>query len=55
MAAREDYGRKSGELEYLDVKKDPRSMQRMLELNGGVREVPTIIEDGQIKVGYGGT
>jgi hypothetical protein len=30
-------------------------MKRMLELNGDVHQVPTIVEDGKVKIGYGGT
>lgn len=42
-------------MEYQDVQSDRQAMQRMLELNGGTHEVPTIVEDGSVKVGYGGT
>lgn len=30
-------------------------MQQMLRANGGVRKVPTIVEDGRATIGYGGT
>jgi glutaredoxin len=30
-------------------------MQEMLEKSGGRREVPVIVEDGQVTVGFGGT
>ena len=30
-------------------------MQQMLRANGGVREVPTIVEDGRATIGFGGT
>jgi glutaredoxin len=37
------------------VKADKAELKEMLKANGGVREVPTIVEDGQATVGYGGT
>lgn len=37
------------------MKEDSSRLDEMLQLNGGVREVPTIVEDGQTTVGYGGT
>ena len=30
-------------------------MQQMLRANGGVRQVPTIVEDGRATIGFGGT
>ncbi len=40
---------------YYNVKAEPAKLQEMLQANGGVREVPTIVEDGRAIVGYGGT
>jgi glutaredoxin len=40
---------------YVDVQNDPAGMKEMLKLNGGIRQVPTIIEDGDVKIGFGGT
>ncbi len=40
---------------YHDVKADSAKLDEMLQANGGVREVPTIVEDGRAIVGYGGT
>jgi glutaredoxin len=37
-----------------DVERDPRSLQRMLELNGGRRNVPTIIMGDEALVGFHG-
>jgi glutaredoxin len=39
----------------VDVKRDPNGLERMLQENGGIRKVPTILLDGQVKIGYGGT
>ncbi len=30
-------------------------MKRFLELSGGERRVPLIVEDGRVTVGYGGS
>ena len=34
---------------------DENGLQRMLELNRGSREVPVIVEDGRVTVGFGGS
>jgi len=41
--------------EYYDVKKDRGAMGKMLQLTGGARKVPVIVENGNIKIGCGGT
>jgi glutaredoxin 3 len=41
--------------EYINVKKDPAALARMLELSEGRRRVPVIVEDGKVTIGYGGT
>ena len=40
---------------YINVKKDPEALERMLELTKGRRAVPVIVEDGKVTVGYGGS
>ncbi len=40
---------------YVDVKKDPADLDRMLEHSGGVRKVPVIVEGGEVTIGFGGT
>ena len=50
-----DAHRKEGPVTYHDVRSHPSRLKEMLEANGGVREVPTIVADGQTTVGYGGT
>ena len=52
--AREHYGGR-GDLQYLNVKKDADALRRMLELTGGQRRVPVIVEDGKVTIGFGGT
>ncbi len=42
-------------MEFHDVRKDAAAMERFLELSGGDRRVPLIVERGRVKVGFGGT
>jgi hypothetical protein len=42
-------------VEYFDVKADPEAMRRFLELSGGERRVPLIVEQGRVTIGFGGT
>ena len=37
------------------MKTDPAAMKRFLELSGGERRVPLIVERGRVTVGFGGT
>lgn len=54
--AREDYAARNVEFQYVDVKKSRAEMDRMLELSGGIRRVPVILEDsGKVTIGFGGT
>lgn len=54
-AARDDYAGRGVAVEYVDVKRDPAAMRRFLELSGGDRRVPLIVEGGRISIGFGGT
>lgn len=38
-----------------DVQRDPAALRRMLEMNGGRRNVPTIVMREQVTVGFHGT
>jgi len=38
-----------------NVQANPTALQRMLTLNGGRRNVPTIVMGGQVTVGFHGT
>jgi glutaredoxin 3 len=40
---------------YIDVKQDKKSLVEMLKVSNGVREVPVIVEDGKVTIGFGGT
>jgi hypothetical protein len=42
-------------VEYFDVKKDAEAMKRFLQLSGGERRVPLIVEGTRISVGFGGS
>ena len=55
MAAREDYERRRVPFEYVNVKKKPADLKRMLGFTSGRRDVPVIVEDGQVTIGFGGT
>jgi glutaredoxin len=37
------------------VKADKQHMAKMLELSNGQRNVPVIVADGKVTIGYGGT
>jgi glutaredoxin 3 len=37
------------------VKQDQAKLAQMLELSGGRRQVPVVVEDGKVTVGYGGS
>lgn len=42
-------------MEYYDVSKDARRMEEMLRWSGGDRNVPVIVEGGEVSIGFGGT
>jgi glutaredoxin 3 len=52
--ARDHFSRR-GQVQYLNVKKDAEALRQMLELAGGQRRVPVIVEDGKVTIGFGGT
>ena len=42
--------------EYVNVKKSPAELERMLAFSAGRRAVPVIVDDnGQVTIGFGGT
>ncbi len=43
------------EVEYVNVKKDRASLERMLAHTGGGRDVPVIVDGDEVIVGWGGT
>lgn len=54
-AAVEDYQARDVPVRYVNVKKDRAELDKMLALTGGRRQVPVIVEAGQVTVGFGGT
>ncbi len=54
-SAKEDFAKRKVPYRYRDVKRDERALQEMLQLTGGGREVPVIVEGSLIKIGFGGT
>jgi len=54
-AARDHYSGRQVAVEYRNVKKDPASLAEMLKLTHGRRDVPVIVEAGQVTIGFGGT
>ena len=40
---------------YKNVKRDRGAMQEMLDVGGGRRSVPVIVEAGKVTVGFGGS
>jgi glutaredoxin 3 len=40
---------------YIDVKADGAKLEEMLKLSGGIRQVPVIVEDGKVTIGFGGS
>jgi glutaredoxin 3 len=54
-AALEDFARRGIRATYIDVRKDPAELDRMLTFSGGKRRVPVIVEGGKVTIGFGGT
>lgn len=54
-AARREYAARGVEVRYFDVLEDRAAMARFLELSGGDRRVPLIVERGRVSSGYGGS
>ena len=55
VAAIEDYQAREVPFRYINVKKDPLELSRMLTLTAGRRRVPVIVEGGRVTIGFGGT
>jgi glutaredoxin len=55
VAARDDYSARGLPGRYVNVKKDPAALERMLSLTNGRRHVPVIVEAGRVTIGFGGT
>jgi len=55
QAARDHYLGRAIPFEYFNVKKNRAQLERMLVFSHGQREVPVIVEDGKVTIGFGGT
>jgi glutaredoxin 3 len=55
QAARDDYARRGIPFDYVNVKKDPAGLERMLQYSVGRRAVPVIVDIGSVTFGFGGT
>lgn len=53
-AAKDDLRQRGVMYEEYNVREDPVALRRMLELNGGERRVPTIVEGNTAQVGFRG-
>jgi glutaredoxin 3 len=54
-AARADYGKRGYVVQYFNVKLDSERLKEMLGYSKGQRKVPTIVEDGRVTIGFGGS
>jgi glutaredoxin 3 len=54
-AARDHYVAEGIPFEYVNVRSSPAELARMLELSRGLREVPVIVDEGKVTIGFGGT
>ena len=54
--ARNEYAARKVPAEYINVRKNPAELERMLTYSKGARRVPVIVEeDGRVTIGFGGT
>jgi glutaredoxin 3 len=42
-------------VDYRNARQDPRHLEEMLHHTEGRRDVPVIVENGRVTIGYGGT
>ena len=42
-------------MRYINVKKEAGALERLISLTKGRRQVPVIVEDGRVTIGFGGT
>lgn len=54
MAAKADLKLKGVEYIEYNVKADPEKLKEMLQLNGGQKKVPTIVDGERVTVGFAG-
>ena len=52
--AKDDFRSRGTDFVEHNVKASRDALRRMVELNGGLRRVPTIVQDGEVTVGFHG-
>jgi glutaredoxin 3 len=55
QAARDHYLSLAVPFQYFNVKKNPAELERMLVFSRGKREVPVIVDNDKVTIGFGGT
>ena len=50
-----DYEKNGARVVYKNVQKDKAEMAEMMTLSKGRRDVPVILDDGKVTIGYGGS
>ena len=53
--AREAYAQKGYAVDYRNAKANKADLDEMLRYSEGGRQVPVIVENGRVTIGYGGT
>ena len=55
QAARDHYTARAIPFDYVNVRKNPVELARMLGFSRGKREVPVIVDGDTVTIGFGGT
>jgi glutaredoxin 3 len=53
--ARDHYAAGNISFQYVNVRKNPAELERMLTYSNGARRVPVIVDGGKVTIGFGGT
>jgi len=53
--ARDHYAAGTIPFQYVNVKKNPADLERMLTYSNGARRVPVIVDGEKVTIGFGGT
>jgi glutaredoxin 3 len=53
--AREDFSRRKIPFEYLNVLQNDQALQQMLKHSKGRRQIPVIVEAGEVTIGFQGS
>ena len=51
----DDFRERGVPFKYVNVKKDPAELNRMLVFSKGQRRVPVIVDGDNVTIGFGGT